>query len=67
MSSIPSKMSQKLHISGLANGSEHSVMRYGQIVIYLAVIGVISFLYIFAQKILLNYIDNLALGQLPNY
>jgi len=67
MSSISSKMSQKLHISGALNRSEYSFMRYGQIVIYLFAICVISYLYIAMQKIIINYVDNLALGQLPDF
>jgi uncharacterized membrane protein len=67
MSYIASKMSQKLHISGTLNRSEYSLARYGQIVIYLFAIGVISYLYISIQKIIINYLDSLALGQLPEF
>jgi hypothetical protein len=67
MSSISSKMSQKLHLSETINRPEYSFMRYGQILIYLFALGVISYLYISVQKIIINYLDTLAVGQIPNY
>jgi len=67
MSYVSSKMSQKLNISGAIGRAEYSFMRYGQIAIYLFAITAISFLYISIQKIIINYIDKLALGQLPDF
>jgi hypothetical protein len=67
MSSISSKMTQKLNISGTLDRAEYSFMRYGQIAIYLFAIAVITSSFFFIQKIIISYLNNLALGQLPDF
>ncbi len=67
MSSISSKMTRKLNISGALDRVEHSFMKYGQIAIYLFGIAVITSAFFLIQKIVIGYFNNLALGQLPDF
>jgi hypothetical protein len=60
-------MSQKMHVSEVFSLPNYLLMHYGQIVAFLFALGIISYLYVAMQKIVINYIDNLALGQLPNF
>jgi len=67
MSSISSKMSQKLHVSEIFSLPKNLFMHYGQIIACLFALGILSYLYVAMQKIVISYIDNLALGQLPDF
>jgi len=59
------KISQRFHVTDVISNLEKTIFRYGQLVFYFFGIGIISLVYIISQKLMVNYIDALALGQLP--
>jgi len=59
------KISQRFHVADVISNLEKTIFRYGQLLFYFFGIGVISLVYIISQKLMVNYIDALALGQLP--
>ncbi len=43
------------------------VNRYGQLLIYLAVLGIIAYLYMLAHGLFMQYLSHLSPGTLPEY
>ncbi|MDH4091278.1 MAG: hypothetical protein OEV74_04260 [Cyclobacteriaceae bacterium] len=69
MRSIFLLMSQKLHFSEALtlNRLEYSLIRYGQLIVYLLAIGALGYCYISLQGMFADYLDGLALREPPNY
>lgn len=65
MRSLFIKKSQRLSFPEI-NHTQKLLNHYGQMIIYLLAIGFISYFYISIQNMVMNYIDGLALGQLPD-
>jgi hypothetical protein len=62
-------MSQKLHFSEALtlNRLEYSLIRYGQLIVYLLAIGALGYCYISLQGMFADYLDGLALREPLNY
>lgn len=51
---------EAIHTSKLVN-------RYGQLLIYVAVLGIIAYLYILANGLFMQYLTDLSAGTIPEY
>ncbi len=59
------KMPWKVYSFQALQDLEHSISRYGQLIVYLMAIGAFSYLYVTLQKMMIIYLDGIALAQ-PN-
>ena len=50
-----------------AHPNTNLISRYGQLLLYLAALGIIAYLYVLASGLILQYLSDLSLGATPVY